>query len=219
MWNYCQQQSMLNQQKVEQIIDSEYNTDFLGRALSKAEIYAFRFGNQNKIKNFQPLFGYYNRFNSGYETNKDGLFKALINAVKFVDYGFKESKAKYGEILFPNNMSKEEVINYIQQLKSCLYNFQEQNIYNDLIRLINDLPTNFNKYDNLYDNNARMNPKNMMDRYPFINKAIERREVNWLENAERNPNYRPGFQFNKNFDDDKNFEDYNRRRNKYMNFN
>ena len=41
--------------------------------------------------------------------NKDELFKALINAVKFVDYGFKESKIKYGEILFPNNMSKNEV--------------------------------------------------------------------------------------------------------------
>ena len=145
MWNYNQQQSMLNRQKVEQQLDLGYNIDIMGRALSKAEIYAFRFGNQNKIKNFQPLFGYYNRFNSGYETNKDGLFKALINAVKFVDYGFKESKAKYGEILFPNNMSKEEVIQYIQQLRNSLNGIQEKAIYNDLIRLINDAPTNFNK--------------------------------------------------------------------------
>lgn len=218
MWNYNQQQSMLNKQKVEQKIDLEYNIDFMGRALSKAEIYAFRFGNQNKIKNFQPLFGFYNRFNSGYENNKEELFKSLINAVKFVDYGFKESKAKYGEILFPNNMSKEEVIQYIQQLSSCLNNYHEKTIYNDLIGLIYEVPTNFDKYNNLYDNGAKMNPKNMMDRYPFINKAVERREVNWLENIESNPNYQPGFQFGKKFDDDKDFEDYNIRRNKYNDF-
>ena len=209
---------MLNAQKVEQKIDLEYNIDFMGRALSKAEIYAFRFGNQNKIKNFQPLFGFYNRFNSGYETNKEGLFKALINAVKFVDYGFKETKAKYGEILFPNNMSKEEVIQYIQQLSSCLNDSQERSIYTKLIRLINDSPTNFNKYNNLYDNDARMNPKKMMDSYPFINKSIEQREINWMENIERNPNYQPGFQLGQNFDVDKNFADYNRRRNKYNDF-
>ena len=218
MWNNYQQQFMLDKQKVEQQIDLEYNIDFMGRALSKAEIYAFRFGNQNKIKNFQPLFGFYNRFNSGYETNKEQLFKALINAVKFVDYGFKETKAKYGEILFPNNMSKDEVIQYIQQLSSCLNNIQEKAIYNDLIRLINDAPTNFNKYNNLYDNEARMNPKKMLDSYPFVNKAIERREINWKDNIEKNPNYQPGFQFGKNFDNDKDFEDYNRRRNKYINY-
>ena len=66
----------------------------MGKALPKEEIYAFRFGNQNKIKNFQPLFGFYNRFNSSYEANKEGLFKALINAVKNLDYGFKETKTK-----------------------------------------------------------------------------------------------------------------------------
>ena len=175
-----QQQSILDQQMVGQKLDSLYNIDFMGRALSKAEIYAFRFGNQNKIQNFQPLFGFYNRFNSGYETKKDELFKALINAVKYVDYGFKETKANYGAILFPNNMSKEEIIEYIQQLRSCLNNSQEKAIYNDLIRLIKDVPTNFDKYNNLYNNDAKMNPKNMMDRYPFVNKAIERREINWI---------------------------------------
>ena len=212
MWNYCQQQSMLNQQKVEQIIDSEYNTDFLGRALSKAEIYAFRFGNQNKIKNFQPLFGYYNRFNSGYETNKDGLFKALINAVKFVDYGFKESKAKYGEILFPNNMSKEEVINYIKILSLFLNHPQEISIYEDLINVLKRDEKDYKKYKHLYDkNNAKMDPKEMMDAYPHINKAFGRKEKNWKENIENNPDYQPGFKFGQDFKDDKDFEDYAKR--------
>ena len=61
------QQAQVDKLKVEQKVDLEYNIDFMGRALSKAEIYAFRFGNPNKTKNMQPLFGFYNRFNSGYE--------------------------------------------------------------------------------------------------------------------------------------------------------
>lgn len=85
----------------------------MGRTLSKAEIYAFRFGDPNKTKDLEPLFGYYNRFNSGYEKNQMELFKSLINAVKFVDYGFEETESKFNEILFPNNMSLEEVIEYI----------------------------------------------------------------------------------------------------------
>ena len=115
-------------------------------------------------------------------------------------------------------MSKEEVIQYIQQLRSCLNDSQERSIYTDLISLINDVPTNFNNYNNLYDNDVRMNPKKMMDSYPFINKSIEQREINWMENIERNPNYQPGFQLGQNFDVDKNFADYNRRRNKYNDF-
>ena len=106
-----QQQSILDQQMVGQKLDSLYNIDFMGRALSKAEIYAFRFGNQNKIQNFQPLFGFYNRFNSGYETKKDELFKALINAVKYVDYGFKETKEIMEQFFFQIICQKKKLLN------------------------------------------------------------------------------------------------------------
>ena len=74
------------------------------------------------------------------------------------------------------------------------------------------------QYNNLYNNDARMNANYMMDSNPFINKAIEQREINLMENIERNPNYQPGFQVGKNFDVNKNFADYNRRRNKYNDF-
>jgi len=131
-YNYGQQQSMLDKQKVEQKTDLEFNIDFMGRALSKAEIYAFRFGDQTKIKDFKPMFGYYNRFNSGYEKDQMELFKSLVNAVKMVDYGLEETEYKFGEIIFPNNMTKEEVINYILLLSSFLNNPQEIEIYDDL---------------------------------------------------------------------------------------
>ena len=129
------QQSQIDKQKVEQKVDLEYNIDFMGRALSKAEIYAFRFGNPNKIKNFQPLFGFYNRFNSGYEKSQIELFKSLINAVKFVNYGLEDTESKFNEIIFPNNMPLENVVEYIKDLASCLDDPQEKIIYNDLIKV------------------------------------------------------------------------------------
>ncbi len=71
------------------------------------------------------MFGYYSRFISEYKKNQNELFKSLIKAVKFVDYDFEETEEKYGEILFPNKMSKDEVIDYIKNLSSCL-NFPQE---------------------------------------------------------------------------------------------
>ena len=209
---YTQEQSMLSKQIVEQKIDLEYNIDFMGRALSKAEIYAFRFGDQNLTQTMEPKFGFYNRFNSGYENNQKDLFKSLINAVKFVDYAFEETETEFGEILFPKNMSKEEVIKYIELLCSCLKHPKEKAIYNDLIRVIKRKESNLNKYDNLYDQNATMDPKKMMEVYPELNKAIEHKELNWKQNIENNPGYMPEFQIGKTFEDDAVFNDYNNKK-------
>lgn len=71
------------------------------------------------------MFGYYSRFISEYKKNQNELFKSLIKAVKFVDYDFEETEEKYGENLFPNKMSKDEVIDYIKNLSSCL-NFPQE---------------------------------------------------------------------------------------------
>ena len=203
-----QQQSMLNKQLVEQKIDTEYNIDFIGRALSKAEIYAFRFGDQKLVEKFEPKFGFYNRFNSGYETSKEDLFKSFINAVKFVEYGFEETEEKYGEIIFPNNMSKDEVVKYIESLCSCIKDQKEKQIYNDLIKVLKRDKSDFNKYSNLFDKNAKMDPKTMMDAYPPMNKALGKKAKKWKDNIEANPNYKPGFQLGKDFEDDKDFYDY-----------
>ena len=201
-------QSYLDKQKVEQKIDLEYNIDFMGRALSKAEIYAFRFGNPEKISDFQPLFGFYNRFNSGYEKNQIELFKSLINSIKFVDYGFEETEEKYHEILFPNNMTKDEVISYIKKLSSFLEDPQEVRVYNDLIKALKRVNIEYDKYNNLFDKNAKMDPKTMMDAYPPMNKALGKKAKKWKDNIEANPNYKPGFQLGKDFEDDKDFYDY-----------
>ena len=208
-YNQSHQQSMLDKQKVEQLVDTEYNIDFMGRALSKAEIYAFRFGDQKIIEKCEPKFGFYNRFNSGYEREKEELFKSLINAVKFVEYAFEETEEEYGKIIFPNNMSEDEVIKYIESLSSCIKDIKEKEIYNDLIKVLKRVKSDLNKYNHLYDKNAKMDPKKMMKVYPDINKAIEKKEKNWRKKIENDPNYKPEIIIGQKFEQDPDFKECN----------
>ena len=208
--NYLHQQAQLDKQKVEQKIDLEYNIDFLGRALSKIEIYAFRFGNQFKLKDVNPLFGFYNRFNNGYKFEKTTLFKSLINAVKFVDIGFEETESKYKEILFPENMKKEEVIEYIEFLKSCLNSNEERSIYQKFIDVIERQKTDFSCYQKLYEKNPKINPEQLMNKYPQMHRAFDLKERYWRNQIENVQNYRPMFKLNQKFEDDPVFK-YNLR--------
>lgn len=204
--NYSQQQqqAQLSKQIVEQKLDLEYNIDFLGRALSKAELYALRFGKQNK-KIIKPLFGFYNRFNNGNEFEQIKLFKSLINAVKFLDYALEETEYKYNEILFPNNMTKGQIIEYIESLKSYLPE-KEQSIYADLIKAIERVNIDYSNYQKLYDKNPKVNPKEIMNSFPEKNKVFEGKFEKLKKNIENNPNYQPELVLGKNFEDDEDFK-------------
>ena len=203
-----QMQSQLNKQLVEQKMDLEYNIDNLGKVLSKCEIYILRFGDPNKIKNFKQIFGFYNRFNTANEIDQINLYKGIVNGVKFLESGFEETKSKFGEILFPSNMSKSQIIEYIKKLMFCLVYEREKSIFIDLIDVIEEKKVNFNKYKEFFDSNAKMDPKKVMEAYPHINKAIETKEMNWRNNIESNQNYFPGLILNQNFKDDKAFKGY-----------
>jgi hypothetical protein len=202
-----QQNIQLNKQKVEQKLDLEYNTYALGRALSKAELYAFRFSlDKDKERDIRPLFGYYNQFDNGNIFEKDQLFKSLVNAVKFVHYGFEETEYKYKEIMFPDNMKKEEVIKYIRQLKTFLKEPKEIRIYDDLIKVLERLELDFSDYKDLYCKNQKIDQKKMMESFPGINKAFEAKEKKWKTRIENDPDYKPKFELEKNYDDNSEFQ-------------
>ena len=204
-----QQHLQLNKQKVEQKLDLEYNTYALGRALSKAEFYAFRFGNKEKDDQITiPKFGYYNQFNNGNNFEQNDLFKSLVNAVKFVYYGFQETKYKYKEIMFPDNMKREEVIEYIGSLKKFLKDPKEIKIYDDLIKVLEklELELDFSDYKDLYNINQKIDPKKLMENFPGINKAFEAKEKKWKTRIENDPDYKPNFVLEKNYDDNSEFQ-------------
>ena len=150
-------QKQLKKQVVEQKVDLEYNIDFLGRAISKAEMYAFRFGDQNKARNMTPRFGYYNRFNNNTEKERMKLFKSFVNSVKFVDYGFEETEDKFNEIIFPANMTKEDIMKYVIDLSSLVNSPQEKQVYNDLITIILRPNKIYNNYNGSYNRKGKNN--------------------------------------------------------------
>ena len=184
-------QKQLNKQAIEQKIDLEYNIDFLGRAISKAEMYAFRFGDQNKARNMVPRFGYYNRFNNNSEKERMELFKSFINSVKFVDYGFEETEDKFNEIVFPANMTREEIMKYILDLSSLVNSPQEKAVYDDLVKVILRVERN---YDNYKDLSKKGNKKNQ--------------NSFWQNDANSGNNYGKGFEFAKNPKRKQNYNQY-----------
>lgn len=206
-------QKQLKKQVVEQKVDLEYNIDFLGRAISKAEMYAFRFGDQNKARNMTPRFGYYNRFNNNTEKERMKLFKSFVNSVKFVDYGFEETEDKFNEIIFPANMTKEDIMKYVIDLSSLVNSPQEKQVYNDLINTILRLQPNFDNYKDLFDKNAQMDIKQFKENYVGMSKAFGEKEHNWTKKYEENPDHMPGFELDKKFEDDKEFSKHRKKKN------
>ena len=204
--------AQINKQLEEQKIDLEYNIDNIGRTLAKCEMYVFRFGDQKKVQALKPIFGYYNRFENANERPKLDLYKSIVSSVKFVKYGFEETLSKYNYIQFPYNMSKEQIIEYIQKLMSFLIEKDEKSIFLDLIDVIKGKNINLNKYKNLFDKNAKMDTKKVMESYPQMSKAFQIKEENWKKAAE-NPNYNPGFNLNQNFHDDPAFYEYEKYKN------
>lgn len=204
-----QKQLVISRQEVAQKLDLEYNIYALGRALSKAELYAFRFGDPKKKDGVIPKFGYYNQFNNGYNFDDKKLFKSLVNAVKFVHYGFEETEYKFEKkFIFPGNMTKDEVINYINELKEFLNKDEEKKIYDDLINVINRIDIEFSGYDKLYNRNTKIDPKKLMESYPRIFKVFQAKEEMWKKRIENDPNYNPEFMLEKDFDDNSEFREY-----------
>ena len=214
--NKIQQTIQLNKQKVEQKMDLEYNIYALGRALSKAELYAFRFSvDKEKESKIQPRFGYYNQFDNGNNFDKEQLFKSLVNSVKFLHYGFEETEFKYKEIMFPDNLKKEECIQYLEELKEFLKDPKDIRIYDVFINVLKRLELDFSEYKDLYNKNQKIDPKKLMESYPDINKAFEAKEKKWKKRIENDPEYKPKLETDKNYDENSEFKEQYYRRSDY----
>ena len=126
-----QKQCNINKQLIKQKISEEYTNDMLGRALSKAENFANRFGKQA----IQSYFNYYNRFDNGFVKDKNSLRKSLINALDTLqDYYEMDGKKKK----FPINFDQKSIINYISNLgNNCLP--EDQEIFKDFITILKEM--------------------------------------------------------------------------------
>ena len=128
---FLQEKILIDKQLIKLKVAEEYTNDMLGRALSKAEFYSSRYGKKN-IDN--KIFNYYNRFDNGFNKEKENLIKSFINALDTLqDYYEEDGKNKR----FPRNFKKEKIIQYIQNLRdNCHDNDINKKYFDDFIKII-----------------------------------------------------------------------------------
>lgn len=109
----------------------------LGKLLSKAEIYAFKFGKNIIISKSELAFSYYyDKYD--YLLNKStrmNLFEALKNEFELFNTDLKEY-FKSHKTLKIDNLSKTNLLEHINKLISCLSEDTEKIVYNNIFIIL-----------------------------------------------------------------------------------
>ena len=192
-----QGQISINKQLMKLKVAEEYTNDMLGRALSKAEFYSSRYGKKS-LDN--KMFNYYNRFDNGFNKEKENLIKSFINALDTLqDYYEEDGKNKR----FPANFKKEQIIHYIKYLRdNCNDNDINKKYFDDFIKIINGKKVNFTNFVN--SQNAVVDPKILITSGISSMKFVERQEKEWKENFKKNGDYPVELKFGINWEKNKN---------------
>jgi hypothetical protein len=113
--------------------DQESCNSVLGMMLSSAECLSSRFG-KNK---FERLFNGYNVFESGDSKDEESLKTQLRIQTKLFRNNFYYMKQKRGEYSFPNNFTRDKIIEIINIWKKNV-NDDKKIFYNNIIDIITD---------------------------------------------------------------------------------
>ena len=195
-----QKKILVDKQLLKMKVAQEYTNDMLGRALSKVEHYSSRYGKQN-IDN--KKFNYYNRFDNGFNKEKDNLITSLINALDTLqDYYEEDGKNK----IFPENFKQGNIIKYIKNLRdNCFENDPNRKYFNDFIKIISGKKVNF---ANLFNTqNAKVDPNILITSGISTMKYVERQEKQWKEKAEKEGDYPIMLNVGMDWDNNKNIPD------------
>ena len=181
---FLQEEVLIDKQLLKLKIAEEYTNDMLGRALSKAEHYASRCGKQS-IEN--KLFNYYNRFDNGFNKEKDNLIKSLINALDTLqDYYEEDIKNKNKK--FPSNLKQKDIIEYIKYLKNnCQDDDTNKKYFDAFINIIQGQKVNFGTFINTQ--NAKVDPNILVSSGISSMKYVRRQEKEWKEKAKEKGDY------------------------------
>ena len=99
--------------KLEQIQDKAYSYNVIGYFLSSLECYANKFSTNSKSN----IFSAYNNFDCGNKKNKTELKHQIISQLELLKASLTIYITKFGEFEFPSKMSKEQMIETIEQWK------------------------------------------------------------------------------------------------------
>jgi len=113
-----------------QVKDSINCTNILGKLLSKAELYAFKFGNNKNILDIK-LFGYYDECDNETKNSKLKLFEILKKEIELFQDQYKEYCLKYMNLDIPRQI----IIDHLIKLKS-FFNDGNIFIYDNILNIL-----------------------------------------------------------------------------------
>jgi len=136
--------------------DQESCNSVLGMMLSSAECLSSRFGKNN----FERLFNGYNVFESGDSKDEESLKTQLRIQTKLFRNNFCYMKQKRGEYSFPNNFTKDKIIEILNIWKKNVKD-DKKIFYNNIIDIITDKTIEvkypIQKIDNFASNGINQN--------------------------------------------------------------
>ena len=103
----------------------------LGKLLSKAELYAFKFGNNKNILDIK-LFGYYDECDNETKNSKLKLFEILKKDIELFQDQYKKYCLKYENLYMPRQI----ILDHLIKLKSFFNDGNEIFIYDNIINIL-----------------------------------------------------------------------------------
>ena len=199
-----QQQTQLSKQT--QLIDQNFSNEIMLNALAALENLAiFKGYNSNRI------FDYY----SGYANRN--IEKELVNAVILQLEIFRSSHYNYALIYsnydFPNNLSKEQIIQIIEEWKQFIHPYI-QIYYDEMINYLQGYSNNSGISNIINDKRKEWGPitKEGLDRIgknaPFFNGQMNR-QINKVKESYKNGNNEINAHLNKNQNDNEDMKQLN----------
>lgn len=200
--SYQDQLSMqVNKQEVIQIQDQNHSLNIMGRILSYAENYA----NLNQPdKNFKRKYKYYDSFNASEKMSLNNYRNTFILQIILFNSSYNNYVKNYGVYDFSKNLSKDNIIKEIQQMKKKLINHQEDDkLYDSIIDIVNNKPININAFQNEINkmkndgHKGKCSPQTLMANIPPIKNNVDDLDDKIEKEYLNNPNYRPIMKLNK----------------------
>jgi len=190
----------LSKQALIQIQDQNHSYNIMGRILSFAENYA----NLNQPdENFKRKYKYYDSFNASERMKLDNYRDTFILQIILFNSSYNNYVKNYGVYNFSENLSKEDIIKEIQQMKKKLINHQEDDkLYDSIINIINNKPININTFQNEINkmkndgHKGKCNVHTVMSNIPPIKNNIEDLDDKIEKEYLNNPDYRPTMKLN-----------------------
>ena len=188
-----QQQCFLKKQNLVQAQNQHFCNDTLARLLSCAENYAAKF-NPNIIKQYE----YYDPFNSSNKNILDLKIQFMLQINLFV-ISFQDFNEEYNEYIFPENKTKEEIINELMEWQEIVDD-EDKDFYETLIDLLNgkNVKLYMDEIDKIVKNSPEdANPKIFIDTIPGLRYDHDMRKKKTKQEFMKNGKYSENFQLNK----------------------